>query len=338
MTPSNIEKISFIVVTFLVSCFFVYILIPYATAIISSIVLAVIASPLYKKYAKYFGEGHGATALTFMSVFFMIIIPVSLLIFWLTKTSTELYRSIQNDNFVFLEEMIIPIENLLSNHLPNVEWSVVGIFSELVMWLSNHLGEIFSATIHVMISLVVGSILFYFLIKDGRKIIQATIQYSPIADKAMKHIITQMQSMIDSVVKVNIITSIFQAVMSGIGFWIFGVPNPVLWATLTGFLSLLPALGVTSVMLVASVYLFYTSSIFSAIGLLAWAAVLVGFAEDMLRPYLVGKYNDTHPALVLIAVISGITTFGIVGIVLGPIILVLFLTMISTYKKEIGSK
>lgn len=338
MTQKALRQSAFALVTVLVAALFFYTLLPYLAAIVFSAVLAILTYPWYVRYVARVGPGHLAATLTFATVLLVIILPTALLVLWVTNASTELYQTLQAEDFAALSAMISPVEALISAYVPDVDWSVAGLFAEFVSWMSTHLGNIFAATVHAAISVFVGLILLYFFIKDGCRLREVCTTRSPLGVAATERIFARLRAMVDSVMRVNLLTSLFQGIVATLGFWLFGVPNPILWGAVTGFLSLIPALGVTSVMVVAAVYLFYTSGWLVAVGLLVWAAVLVGLAEDILRPYLVGRYNDIHPALVLVSVLGGLATFGILGLVLGPIILALFLAMLDSYQHELGAK
>ena len=338
MTQKTLRQFAFVLTTVLVTGLFFYTLLPYVIAIVFSAVLAILVYPWYERLSARFGPGHRAAAGTFTMTLIVIVLPLSLLVFWITQASTDLYATLQSGDLSAMEAVISPIEGLVGAFLPDVEWTTTGLLAEFVAWISTHFGNIFAATVHAAVSFFVGLILFYFFIKDGCLVRAAAVARSPLGVTATERILTRVRAMVDSVMRVNLLTSVFQGVMAAIGFWVFGVPNPILWGTVTGFLSLIPALGATSVMVIAAVYLFYASGWLLALGLLVWAALLVGVAEDVLRPYLVGRYNNIHPGLVLVSVLGGLATFGILGLVLGPIILALFLAMIDSYQAEFGGR
>jgi predicted PurR-regulated permease PerM len=129
--------------------------------------------------------------------------------------------------------------------------------------------------------------------------------------------------------------SLYQGVTSGIGYWIFGVDSPVVWAALTGVASILPAVGTAFIWAPVVIVTIATGHLGKGLGILAWSLVVVVFIADyILRPKLVGTKMKMNDLLVFIAIFGGIEAFGILGIVLGPIAVAVLLSLIRIYERE----
>jgi len=174
----------------------------------------------------------------------------------------------------------------------------------------------------------------YYLLKDGKKLTKAVITYSPLADKYDKQILEKLSIAVNSVIKGSLLISIIQGILAGIGFWIFGVPNPALLGAATVIASLIPAVGTAVIILPACFYLFLTSHFLAGIGLLLWGLLLVGLIDNFLRPKLIEKDIHLHPFLILLSVIGGISLFGAFGFILGPLVLSLLFALLDIYKEE----
>ncbi len=334
MTPKTLRQAALIFFTLLAACLFFYITLPYLAAVVLAITFAILVRPLYERISSVFGLGHTSTVLTVFITTVLVVLPLTLLFLWLSNTTTQIYLGLQSEDFVIVETFLQPAMELLEVMGFHIDLSGSAILAQLLSWLSGNVNALFTATVHISVSFLIWFILFYFSIKDGYRLLEVVTKKSPLGIVATKRIFTRIYSMINAVVKVSLLMSVFQGVMATIGFWIFGVPYPILLGVLTMVLSLLPAVGVTLIMVLSGVYLFYTSGIFWAMGLLVWTALLVGIAEDILRPYIVGRYNNIHTALILLSVLGGISAFGIVGLILGPIILAFFLAMLNVSQEE----
>ena len=116
-----------------------------------------------------------------------------------------------------------------------------------------------------------------------------------------------------------------------VGFWIFGVPNAILWGSFAAIAALIPGIGTALVLTPAILFLFARGEIFSAIGLLAWGVGVVGLIDNFLGPRLMGRGIELHPLIILLSVLGGIGFFGPIGFLLGPLIVSLFFALLDIY-------
>ena len=108
----------------------------------------------------------------------------------------------------------------------------------------------------------------------------------------------------------------------------------MLWAVLAGIASMVPQIGTAVVSLPAIIFLYFTGMPLNAVGLLIWSIALVGTIDNLLQPVVVGKNIDLPPIAVLFSVLGGVALFGVAGLIVGPLSLSLFLTLMSIYREE----
>jgi predicted PurR-regulated permease PerM len=135
----------------------------------------------------------------------------------------------------------------------------------------------------------------------------------------------------------SVLSAIVQGTLAGIGFAIFGVPQAVTWAALLALLSFVPVVGVPLVWVPAAVWLLATGHAARGIGLTVWCLVLVMATSDyVIRPRLVGRGGsaESHPLLMLVGLLGGISVFGIAGVIVGPVIVSLFVAAARIYERE----
>jgi len=124
-------------------------------------------------------------------------------------------------------------------------------------------------------------------------------------------------------------------VTAGIGYWIFGVDSPLVWASLTGIASILPAVGTALVWAPVGIVMLLIGRVAQGIGILLWSLVVVVFVADyILRPKLVGTRIKMSDLLVFIAIFGGIEAFGILGVILGPIAVAVLLSLLRIYQRD----
>jgi predicted PurR-regulated permease PerM len=126
-------------------------------------------------------------------------------------------------------------------------------------------------------------------------------------------------------VKGNLLVAMVQGALGGLIFWLLDIPAPILWAVVMAFLSMIPAVGAALVWAPVALYLYATGAWFDASVLVAYGALIIGLADNVLRPILVGRDTKLPDYIVLFSTMGGIALLGINGFVIGPLIAAVFL-------------
>lgn len=178
----------------------------------------------------------------------------------------------------------------------------------------------------------------YYSYTDGARWLQVLREVLPMQSDHRETLFREVGHVIRGVMYGTILMSALQAVLAAVGFTIFGVPDVALWSVLVFILALLPIVGAPMVWLPWSVYLVYIGETFRGVGLLLYSAILVNGIEHIIRPKLIGSVADIHPLLVLLGVVGGLAVFGFIGFILGPLVLSVFVTVLSLYRKEFAKR
>ncbi len=175
--------------------------------------------------------------------------------------------------------------------------------------------------------------MFYFL-KDSTEFKKSIIVFSPLGDENDEKIMTGLTQAINGVIKGSLLIAVVQGVLLGFGLWLFGIPNAALWGVVAGITSLIPTFGTSLVSVPAIIFLFVTGNTAAAVGLLLWAAVLVGLIDNFLGPLVVSRQAKLPSVLILFSVLGGISLLGPVGVLVGPLTISLLYTLIAIYRNE----
>jgi len=135
-------------------------------------------------------------------------------------------------------------------------------------------------------------------------------------------------------IKGNLVVAIVQGALGGIIFWVLDIPAPILWAVAMAVLSLIPAVGAGLIWLPFAIYLFGVGETNSALVLVIYGVTVIGLADNILRPLLVGRDTKLPDWLVLLSTVSGLVMFGINGFVMGPLIAALFLVFWQIFSRD----
>jgi predicted PurR-regulated permease PerM len=131
----------------------------------------------------------------------------------------------------------------------------------------------------------------------------------------------------------SVVLALINGTASGLGFWVFGVPNALFWGTVMVFASVVPIVGTGLVWVPAGVYLLLMGHLGAGVGVMVWCLVVSLACDNWLRPQLIGGQAHLHPLLTFFAVLGGLSLFGLVGLILGPLVLALLLSLTEVYQR-----
>ncbi|MBA2527596.1 MAG: AI-2E family transporter, partial [Pyrinomonadaceae bacterium] len=172
----------------------------------------------------------------------------------------------------------------------------------------------------------------YYLFRDGDKIFAALRDALPLENKQATAIMARTREVIGASVYGVLAIAIVQGVLGGLAFWALGVPSAIVWGVVMIFLSMIPMLGAFLVWVPAAAYLALAGHPVKALFMVLWGTLVIGMADNFLRPKLVGDRTKLHELLIFFAVLGGLQVFGVLGIVLGPVVLAITLALVDVFK------
>ncbi len=330
-TPQHFLSVSIIVVSILALLIFR----PFLYTLLLAVTFAVVCWPLYEKILHVTRNKKSPAAfLTTIIVVVFIITPLTFLGFQLFQEAWQLYASVTQDGG---GNIIITIKNFMDNareaaHLPvGSSPDINQYLKDGLTWLIDHFGLLFASIAQIILHSLLFVFAFYYVLRDGIEIRKKLMALSPLSDADDEVIFNKLHAAINSVVRGNLLVALVQGGITGIGFLIFGIPNPLLWATIGTITALVPAIGTSLVVIPAALSLFLNGNTPAAIGLLIWGIGLVGLIDNILRPKLMQHGIQVHPLLILLSVLGGIASFGPIGFLLGPLTMSLLFALVETY-------
>jgi predicted PurR-regulated permease PerM len=175
----------------------------------------------------------------------------------------------------------------------------------------------------------------YYLFRDGEQIVKRLPAALPVSPPQGEAIIARTQEVVSASVYGVVTIASLQGLLGGFAFWLLGVPSPVLWAVLMTFVCMIPIAGSFFVWLPLSIYLLATGHWIKAVLLIVWGALVVSTIDNFLRPRLIKKQTKLHELFVFFSVLGGISVFGLLGLVLGPVVLAITLGLLQTFRPQI---
>jgi len=334
MQAKIIERYFFFGLLLATFIFAFFIFRPFWVVIVLGISFAIVLNPIYQ-WLFVRGIPKAVSSLITVILFAILLcgplLGVGVLIF---NQSQDVYQKVLNNDLNTLP-ITQKINERVNNALPvGVTFDINQKATDFVTYVSNHIANIFKSTLSAFFSFILMLLVIFYLLKEGAQWKESILRLSPLGDKNDEKIIRQLTRAVNGVVKGSLLIALVQGVLLGVGFSIFNIPNGALWGVVAAIMSFIPTFGTSLVSVPAVIFLFATGNTTSAIGLLVWAAVIVGLVDNLLGPLVVGRNVNMPSIIILFAVLGGISLLGPVGILVGPLTVSLLYTLISIYRND----
>lgn len=243
----------------------------------------------------------------------------------LSKVDAGLIEEIKQ--YQIVQDLGINLDEL--DYKSYIQQAVQGI-SKFLLDVLSRTREGFSVILDVIIILFT----MYYFYKDGHRLILWAKYLSPLDDKHEDALIERFVSVSRATIKGTLIIGITQGTLGGITLWLFGFSAPVLWAMVMMVLSIIPMVGAWAVLIPAAIIEMVLGNIWQGVAIILISSFIIGNIDNLLRPKLVGRDTGMHDLLIFFSTIGGLSIFGLMGFIVGPVIAVLFLTVLNIYSIE----
>ena len=348
MDESRFLRFFLILPSLLILYFVFQIFQPFIMSIFLATVLACLTFPIYSWLAgKLGGRQNLAALLMCLAVTALIIVPFVIVLTQLAIQATQTYQQLQGaisrgdlQSSMDLKELpyIGQIVRELEKNL-NLDWhAFVGSLASLVQHVSlfflRQSRSIISSLTHFSTVIFFMIFTMFFLFRDGQRLVNQLQSWTPLSENYENRIMKRFREVSSATVVGSLVTALAQGAAGGISLWLVGIPNVLLWSTLTALFSLVPLVGTAIVWAPWALYLFAVGSWWHGIILVIISIVLVGSIDNVLKPLLIEGKAKMHTVLIFFSILGGISYFGIVGMIAGPIVVALGLTFLDLYRIE----
>jgi predicted PurR-regulated permease PerM len=319
---------------------------PFLQPVLWAIFLSLVLFPSYRKFQHLFRKkGVLPAILMTLLVVIIILLPFSLLLLSLANEAVGVYHSVENlINTGQLQAYLERIEEIpiLGPILPKIDQALgVSQMDPLALFLKNlrqistlllnQSSVILKSLSSFLFSFFLALLSLYYLFKDGEHFYNSLKNLLPIPARERDLLLNRFQEMVSATIYGGLLIALVQGFLGGLSFWVLGLASPVLWGTAMALFSFIPLGGTALIWVPAALFLLIAGEITQGIILLAIGVFVISSVDNFLRPLLVGAKTNIHPLLLFFAVIGGIQAFGMIGIIAGPLIVTLCLTLVEIY-------
>jgi len=339
LQQSNLAK-GFLIVLLAAIIYVCYLVFrPFLVWILVAAVLTTIFYPWYTRFLKVFrGSKTLASLAMCLVVALIVLIPVSIIIIYAADRIIEVFPAVMD--YFNQENLDALLQNRYTERLENLGvdiWAakdyLINVGTSAANWFLAGAKSVAGQVANFLISIPVIIFTMFFFFMDGDRMLRRLMHWTPLPNKYDQEIFQQFRDVSFQTVISTFITAIAQGIIGAIGFLIVGLPAFFAGIAM-GFLSLLPYVGAGFVWAPVALYLLVTGQVWEGIFLGIWGAGVVSVADNLIRAYIIRGKAHVHPIFIIFSILGGIALFGFWGIIFGPLVIALAVTVLHIYEME----
>jgi predicted PurR-regulated permease PerM len=318
---------------------------PFLSLLILSFLLTNIFRPTYDFINRYTSSTL-ASLLTCLLILLLVFIPLTFFVVSLSKEALDQFQYMKGINlgdkitelaqnnsfFIAAQEYLnstgisFTIDDITQNLTEYSRTFALFLYDTASSWAANIITFIVDFALMILV--------IFFLLIDYDRFVKFVQQLSPLPEDQEKQLISKFQKISQAILLGNGICGLIQGVLGGILFAYFQIGSPIIWGGIMGTMAFLPIVGIGVILLPTALIFLLKGQIGQAIFIAVFYFVLSMTVEYLLKPKLVGSKVKMHTLIVFLSIIGGLSVFGVLGIIYGPLIMTAFLTLADIYKKN----
>lgn len=321
---------------------------PFITAIILGAVIVTLSFPLFRRVRLRVGNSGRAAVVMLIGITFLIVVPAILLTVLLVQQANIVFEKLQSaDTQQTLQRLDLTSRlQWIRRFAPNFDPATISpdrlllpAVRQIPGWVARHGASLVGGLAGLILGFLLVLLSAYFFYVDGEGILRELMLLSPLPQHYDEMFATKFKDVVDATFRGQLMTALAQGIATGVGLGIAQVPGAVFWAAVATILSLLPMIGAAVVWVPTAIYLFIAASMgerpyWQPIFLTIWGVGPVSLIDNVVRPWAMRGKAQLPAIPLLFAVLGGIQAFGFVGLVIGPLVFALLMTVLDIYKRS----
>jgi predicted PurR-regulated permease PerM len=312
---------------------------PFVEVLLWALVLVIVFYPIHRRIEARTKSPGWSAVLSSLLVITTILVPLTLITLAVVREVGNVAQNLQANSETILDPnspvtgpylrwlgQYVDIEKLRSQQF--IAERLKGMSGAIANRTLGFVGGIVGAVVQIFFVIFT----MYYLFRDGDRIRRAFRSALPLQESKSTEIFARTRDVISASVYGVLVIATIQGALGGLAFWALGLPSPLLWGVVMIFFSMIPMAGAFIVWVPAALYLGISGQWGYAIALAAWGILVIGSIDNFLRPKLVGEKTRLHELLIFFSVLGGLQVFGVLGLVLGPVVVAVTLALIDVLR------
>lgn len=346
------QKIFFSALFFAIILLAFFITRPFLPALFTGAIIAYLVYPLYKKTSTYIKNKNLLSFLAAAIIILIVAVPFVLVIGLVSKEAYGTYTTLSQHNvganflkITCKDENSLPCKAVKSfvRSLPegDIDYYMQATIKKITGFIIDNASDFAASIPSILLNFFIMIFVVYYLLKDGEAIGARIKSILPLKEHHKRNVLKKFHDVTSAVFYGNLLIAAIQGALGGIGFFMLGIPSPFLWGIVMALFALIPYFGTAIVWLPAALNLIFMGYLQSnnsltirGILLIAYGVLVISSIDNLLKPKIIGAKARVHPILVLLGVLGGLSLFGFIGLILGPVMLALLMTFVDIYEEE----
>lgn len=322
---------------------------PFMTAILLGLILVILTFGIFRRLRESMkGSSAGAAGVMLLGITVIIVIPAVIVVILLVQQANVVVEKLQSGEAQAMVRQIDPaqylgwVRRIAPNFDPETlspERLLLPAVREIPGWFARHGGALVGGLAGMVLGFALALLSMFFFYTSGESILRQLSILSPLPKKYDLEFRRRFKDVIDATFRGQLFTGLAQGVMTGIGLAIAGVPGAAFWGAVAALLSLIPMVGAAAVWVPSAIYLAVSASMghrpwWPAIFMVLWGMIPVSLIDNIVRPWAMRGKAQLPAIPLLFAVLGGLQAFGFVGLVIGPLVFSLLMSIIEIYKRS----
>ncbi|MEP2532440.1 AI-2E family transporter [Shimia sp.] len=331
--------VSLAAVTVLVSVAFIEIAYPFLGALALAAIFSVLVQPFYRAILARVGDRKGvASTITVLTGIALVVAPLIGIAYLasaqasglindaakLLETLTAEVESIKGGTYEFPNW--VPFQQELAGSGPQIAAKTEELLGAVASFLASSISGLTNGTASFFLGLFTFIYALFFFLPLKTSAFRPILASSGLSAEFQNKLHDRIVSVSRATIKGTLLIGVIQGALGGIGFWVAGIEGPAFWGVVMAIAAAIPGIGATGVVVGGAIYLGFEGAIPAAIGLAAWAFLVVGTIDNVLRPTLVGRDAQMSDLMIFVSTLGGLAVFGASGLVFGPVIAGVFVS------------
>jgi len=307
-----------------------YIILSFVTALITAAIIVYVFYPGFKKLNKHIKSKGICSLIMVVAVLLIIIGPLFLVINALFIEAASFYKTTKNID-------LSPLSNIASRFLVeniDINLYIKDFTTIIVSFLIRLVSDFFFSLPQKVLVLFVIVFVMYYFFKDGDKIVGLFEKIFPMRSDHRSELIKEFHKVINATLYGVLVSSVIQGVVGTLGLVIFDVSSPIIWGSVMVLTAMIPFIGTWIVWLPAALFKIFNGELFNGFGLLLYGLLIVSLIDNFIKPRLISGKSQIHPVLIILGVFGGLKAFGLIGVMIGPLLLGTLSVIYTFYAKK----
>ena len=320
---------------------------PFLTPIAWAIVFSIIFYPVYVFTLKYTRWKSIAALITLTIILVVILGPFSYLTYMLVSELKDLTGYLEADKIEALESLmqhpsikaitdkILSVFNLTEDELNQ---TIIDNISKLGKEMVGRITKGATNVVTISLDFIFMVFSIFFFLRDGPEFLSKTRDYMPFSEIQKDRLVKQIRDIIISTIYGGVVVSIIQGTIAGLAFFFLGISTPVVWGLATSIASFVPLLGAAAIWVPATGYLFLTGASLKGFILAIIGLFGISLVDNILKPIIIGGRTKMPILVIFFSVLGGIKLLGLIGLIMGPLVIALFISVIEIFRSVEGGQ